>query len=215
MALVLALQGGRRRADFAVAQDYDLAYAMADGPLLTRPSPFLRTMLQRAGNAAGGARTALDIGSGGGRNSLFLARSGYDVTAVDLSEVGLALTAQQAEAARLPVHTVREDINRFDFGGSRWDLILLIDFPFPYRALLPRIAAGLKPGGMAIVQDVSTRQPLEVSPSGRIQYTFMNRRDLDAPFAGFTILHDEEAEEPTEWGVRAMMIRFAARKPTG
>lgn len=215
MALVLALQGGRRRADFAVAQDYDLAYAMADGPLLTRPSPFLRAMLLHAATPASGTRTALDIGSGGGRNSLFLARSGYDVTAVDLSEVGLTLTAQQAEAARLPVHTVREDINRFDFGENRWNLILLIDFPFPYRALLPKIAAGLKPGGLAIIQDVSTEQPLEVSPSGRIQYTFMNRRDLDAPFAGFTILHDEEAEEPTEWGVRAMMIRFAARKPTG
>jgi len=197
----------------AVAQEYDLDYAIADGPLLTNPSPFLVAMLRRARSVAGATRTALDIGSGSGRNTLYLARRGYRVTAVDLSTVGLDLTAQQARAGRLAVHTVRQNINNFNFGEGRWDVILLIDFPFPYRALLPKIAAGLKPGGMAIVQDVSVHQSGTVSPDGKLDYTFMDRRDLTAPFAGFTVLHDQEAEESTEWGVKAVMVRFAARKP--
>ncbi|HVB40970.1 MAG TPA: class I SAM-dependent methyltransferase [Terriglobales bacterium] len=217
LALVLGCWAWQERGNASmahgVAQEYDIDYAMADAPLVTTPSPFLVAMLQRAHTVAGTARTALDIGSGSGRNTLYLARRGYDVTAVDLSKVGLDLTAEQAHAGRLAVHTVREDINNFDFGERRWDVILLIDFPFPYKALLPKIAAGLKPGGMAIVQDVSIHQPGTVSPDGKLDYTFMDRRDLDAPFAGFSVLHDEEADEPTVWGVRAVMVRFAARKP--
>lgn len=213
LALALALGITRRRPTAAVAHNYDAAYATAHGPLLTEPSPFLVSMLRRARSAAGGARTALDIGSGSGRNTLYLARRGYQVTAVDVSKVGLALTAQQARAGSLAVRTVRQDINQFAFGKNRWDVILLIDFPFPYRALLPKIAAGLKPGGLAIIQEVSVKQPGTVSPDGELRYTFMDRRDLDAPFADFSILHDEEAEEPTRWGVQGVMIRFAARKP--
>src|SRR6185437_13606586 len=98
----------------AVAQEYDLDYAIADGPLLTNPSPFLVAMLRRARSVTGAARTALDIGSGSGRNTLYLARRGYRVTAVDLSQVGLDLTAQQARAGRLAVHTVRQNINNFN-----------------------------------------------------------------------------------------------------
>lgn len=211
--LVLGLWGWQTGGGDAVATEYDITYAIAHGRLLTTPSPFLVDMLGRARVLAHTRPTALDIGSGSGRNSLYLARRGYQVTAVDLSQVGLDLTAQQAKAAGLAVSTVRQDINNFNFGEGRWDVILLIDFPFPYRVLLPRIAKGLKPGGLVIVQDVSVHQPGTTSPDGNLHYTFMDRRDLDAPFAGFHILHDEEANEPTVWGVQAMMVRFAARKP--
>lgn len=209
----LMAAGCARQGKAAVAREYDLDYAIAHGPLLTAPSPFLVQMLGRARVERGATPTALDIGSGSGRNTLYLARRGYQVTAVDLSSIGLALTAQQAKAGGLAVTTVREDINQFDMGRDRYDLILLIDFPFPYRPLLPKIAAALKPGGLAIIQDVSSRQPGTVSPDGKLHYTFMNRADLTAPFAGFAVLHDTENEQPTVWGVNGIMIRFAVRKP--
>lgn len=210
--LLPGLAGCGARGTAAVGHEYDLDYAIDHGALLTAPSPFLVGELGEAG-AGGGDPSALDIGSGSGRNSLYLARRGYNVTAVDLSKVGLALTQQQAQAAGLPVETVDADINKFDIGQNRWNLVVLIDFPFPYRKLLPRIAAGLKPGGMVVIQEVSSAEPAEESPDHILRYTFMDRRDLDAPFAGFTVLHDEQAKEPTAWGVQAIMIRYAARKP--
>lgn len=212
-ALAGALAGCRRSGSAAIGHEYDLQYAIARGPILTDPSPFLLQALQWAPPPARGGVTALDIGSGDGRNSLYLARRGYAVTAVDLSQVGLDLTRQQAQAGDLPVTTVRADINTFDIGENRWDLIVLIDFPFPYQSLLPRLAAGLKPGGLIVVQAVSDRQPQERSPDRKLQYTFMQHDDLEAAFRGFAVLHDTEDEEPTVWGVRAIMLRFAARKP--
>lgn len=193
-----------------IATEYDLIYAIAHGRMSTAPSPFLLATLQQAKLSGG---TALDIGGGAGRNSLFLAHHGFQVTDVDLSRIGLDLTRQQASVEHVPVETVAADINAYDFGQERWNLILLIDFPFAYRPLLPKIAAGLKPGGVAVIQDVAVGQPGLESPDQVLHYTFMDRRDLSAPFAGFTILHNEVSEQPTVWGVRALMLRFAARKP--
>ncbi len=195
-----------------VATEYDLIYAITHGHVSLRPTPFLAAMIAAAG-APPAQATALDIGSGNGRNSLYLARHGYQVTAVDISGVGLSLTQLQAQQDHLPVRTVDQDINSFDFGSQRWDLVVLVDFPFPYQALLPKIAAGLRPGGLVVVQAVSARQSGLESPDQVLHYTFMHRRDLTAAFAGFTVLHDQVAEQPTVWGVRAMMITFAARKP--
>jgi 2-polyprenyl-3-methyl-5-hydroxy-6-metoxy-1,4-benzoquinol methylase len=199
-----------------IATEYDLLYALTHASINPNPnpnpSPFLVSTVSGAGKPAAGA-TALDIGCGAGRNALYLARQGYQVIGVDLSRIGLDLTKQAAARAHLPVTTVAEDINRFPIGHQRWDLITLIDFPFAYRALLPRIAAGLKPGGLVVIQEISTRQPGVESPDHTLTYTFMDHRDLAAPFAGFTVLHDQEAEEATMWGVRAVMIRYAARKP--
>lgn len=195
-----------------VATEYDLVYAITHGRMSARPTPFLVATITAAGLPPAHA-TALDIGSGNGRNSLYLARHGYQVTAVDLSRVGLDLTRQQAQRDHLPVRTVDQDINTFDFGSRRWDLIVLIDFPFAYRTLLPKIAAGLRPGGLVVVQAVSAKQAGLESPDHMLRYTFMRRRDLTAAFAGFTVLHLHEGEQPTTWGVKAIMITFAARKP--
>ncbi len=193
-----------------IATEYDLIYAMTHSRMSRAPSPFLAAMVKRLGLHAG---TALDIGGGAGRNSIFLALQGFRVTDVDLSRVGLDLAQQRAQLAHVPLTTVAADINQFDLGRGKWNLITLIDFPFPYKALLPRIAAGLKPGGVIVVQAVAQGQPGLESPDKVLHYTFMARRDLDAPFAGFAILHDTLGEEPTVWGVKALMIRYAARKP--
>lgn len=193
-----------------VATEYDLIYALNRGMMNNRPSPFLAATvagLQRRGGLA------LDLGGGAGRNSLWLAKQGYQVTDVDLSRVGLDLARQQAEGEHLAVTTVAADLNQYDMGTAKWDLIALIDFPFAYKPLLPKIAAGLKPGGVVVIQAVSVGQPGLESPDHLLHYTFMDRRDLAAPFAGFSVLHDSVSEEATAWGVKALMVRFAARKP--
>lgn len=192
-----------------IATEYDLVYAISHARMSTAPSPFLVASV--SGEHRG--QTALDIGAGSGRNTFYLARHGYQVTAVDLSRIGLDLIRAQAEAEHLPITTVNQDINAFSFGKDQWNLIVLIDFPFAYRGLLPKIAAGLKPGGEVVIQAVSVAQPGLESPDKMLHYTFMDRRDLDAPFAGFTVLHNSEDEEPTVWGVKAIMVRYSALKP--
>lgn len=194
----------------SVATAYDLIYAISHASPQPKPSPFL-TSIAPPGNGG----EALDIGAGAGRNSIYLARRGYRVTAVDLSHVGLDLLRQQAALQHLAITTVPADIHQFDFGQNRWNLICLIDFPFAYKDLLPKIAEGLRPGGLVVIQAVSIHEPgPRSSPDGSLHYTYMDRADLAIPFSGFAVLQDTDADEPTVWGVHAVMIRYAARKPS-
>src|SRR5688500_13343406 len=59
---------------------------------------------------------ALDIGMGQGRNSLFLAALGWEVTGFDISEVGVKQA--QAEAAKRGVKLDAKvgDVDKFDYG---------------------------------------------------------------------------------------------------
>lgn len=195
-----------------IGTTYDLLYGLGAAPSALRPSPFLVDSVPSLKPG-----TALDIGSGNGRNSLYLARHGWRVTAVDLSHVGLDQTRFTAQHLGVKVQTVAADIHHFDFGHERWDLILLIDFPFGYRKLLPRIREGLRPGGWILIQAVSEKEYEELKkihdhrPS--LPYTFMRRADLGRAFAGFRVLHDESGFFATPWGGHAWMIRYLAQKP--
>jgi tellurite methyltransferase len=52
----------------------------------------------------------LDIGCGEGKDSVFFARNGYDVTAVDISDAGLEKAKRLADQAGVPVKTIKADI---------------------------------------------------------------------------------------------------------
>jgi 2-polyprenyl-3-methyl-5-hydroxy-6-metoxy-1,4-benzoquinol methylase len=66
----------------------------------------------------------LDLGSGQGRDSIPLAKLGYDVTGVDLSKVGINQMLTKAKKMNLHINGIVEDI--FDFKpNGKFDVILL------------------------------------------------------------------------------------------
>ena len=67
---------------------------------------------------------ALDIGMGQGRNSLFLAALGWEVTGFDISEVGVKQAQAEAAKRGLKIDARVADVDRFDYGKQRWDLVL-------------------------------------------------------------------------------------------
>ncbi|MBU6231175.1 MAG: methyltransferase domain-containing protein [Patescibacteria group bacterium] len=59
--------------------------------------------------------STLDLGAGEGRNAIYLARAGFDVTAVDFSEVGLRKLQKEAKAARVSVRIKKSDVLGFEW----------------------------------------------------------------------------------------------------
>jgi SAM-dependent methyltransferase len=93
---------------------------------------------------------ALDLGAGEGRNSLWLARQGWTVTAVDGSSVALDRTRAAATAEGLSVSPVQADIGDFLRRRDTYDLVVIANIhPSPEeRAELLRAAVGaVRPGG--------------------------------------------------------------------
>lgn len=59
----------------------------------------------------------LDVGGAGGRNALYLAEQGFEVTVYDLSEIGLEKVVQNAEVRYLSLQTIAGDIAIDGFTG--------------------------------------------------------------------------------------------------
>lgn len=95
----------------------------------------------------------LDIPCGYGRHSVELARLGFDVTGVDVSEVQLARAEQQADEAEVAVDFRQMDTRELGF-ESEFDVAINMFLSFGYfetdgehLAMLEGIARGLKEGG--------------------------------------------------------------------
>ena len=109
---------------------------------------------------------ALDVAAGSGRISVFLARRGFRVLAVDISPVGLALARETAADEGVNIETRQMDLEREPFPEGPFDLIAC--FHYRQRTLFPLISAQVAPGGV-VVAELATIKNLErqAKPSRR------------------------------------------------
>ncbi len=96
---------------------------------------------------------ALDVAMGQGRNAVFLASRGWDVTGFDVAEDGLRIAAENAARAGTKIKTVKARFEDFDYGVDRWDLIYFVytDAPIVDPAYVAKVSAALKKGGLLLV----------------------------------------------------------------
>jgi cyclopropane fatty-acyl-phospholipid synthase-like methyltransferase len=66
----------------------------------------------------------LDVGCGGGREAVLLARRGFDVTAVDFSPTALGMARANAEAARVAVEFIQDDLTNLTKIRGTFDLVV-------------------------------------------------------------------------------------------
>lgn len=122
---------------------WDERYAAAEWP--TEPDPLLVSL---AGTLPAGR--ALDLGCGTGRNAVWLAAAGWDVTGVDGSSVGLAQAGDRAAAAGATLTTVQADLLEYTPEAGGYDLVVVANIHLPVAQrdrLFAAAAAALAPGG--------------------------------------------------------------------
>jgi len=93
---------------------------------------------------------ALDLACGEGRNAVWLARQGWQVTGVDFSAVALEKARRLAEANGVKAEWVVADLLEYRSEGRAFDLVLLfyLQVPESQRHEIVRAAAdAVAPGG--------------------------------------------------------------------
>jgi SAM-dependent methyltransferase len=93
---------------------------------------------------------AIDLGTGEGRNAIWLAERGFTVTGVDFSRVGLARAAGLAAGRGVSVEWVHADLLDYRPTPGRYDLVLIAYIQLPadrLTALARTAASALAPGG--------------------------------------------------------------------
>jgi SAM-dependent methyltransferase len=153
---------------------------------------------------------ALDVGMGQGRNAVFLAVEGWDVTGFDISDEGLKIAKRDAERVGVKINAVLQSREEFAFGAAQWDLIVVTyeTIPLETPTYVKRLKDSLRPGGLIVIESFA-------SDSGSF-----NRRSVDIDpgqlrraFDGFRILRFEDTVAKPDWAKEnARLVRFIAEK---
>jgi SAM-dependent methyltransferase len=150
---------------------------------------------------------AIDLGMGEGRNALYLAQRGWRVTGVDLSNVGVAQAKRHASELGVRLDTAIDNLDHYDFGHARWDLIALFYMHAWFRGASPRSAErirdALRPGGLLIIEGFA----------GDEKYMFQTN-ELLRDFSDLKILRYEDTQAEADWapGQKSHIIRLVAEK---
>ena len=190
------------------AEKWDRKYSGAHYLYGTEPVDFLKQHV-----ASFNKGKALVLAAGEGRNAVFLAQQGFQVTAIDLSEKGLAKCQQLAKERNVRVKTVVADVNNYDLGENQYDLIT--DFYFYDSTIFAKVMNALKPGGFFIFQTFSVDQPMTNRFGPRNPAYLVKPNELLGYFLSHRIRHYEDTLVVLNEGMhqgRAAVIRLIVQK---
>ena len=148
---------------------------------------------------------ALSIADGEGRNGVWLAEQGCDVTAIDFSPAALAKASALAAERCVAIETVEADITGWDWPEAAYDLVVGIFFQFlgpdARTDVFAKINTALKPEGVLLMQGYGLKQ-LEFGTGGpgKAENPYIEALIRDA-FGSFSSLDVREHEMILEEGV--------------
>ncbi len=147
---------------------------------------------------------ALDLACGTGRNAVYLALEGFNVTAIDILPDALTRTSDLAARHGVSVRTIQRDLEKPGaIDDQRADLIVVVRFL--ERSLFPAIESALTPGGFLAYETFSEAQTQLGHP--RNPRFFLRPGELRTAFLRLEILlHDTVFE-------REHLERLVARQP--
>lgn len=189
-------------------------YAQSGFVYGTEPNEFLASVASRIPSGP-----VLTLAEGEGRNGLFLASLGYDVTAVDQSEVGLAKARRLAEERGLAIRTQQADLAEYRIEPGVWSGIVSIFCHLPKSIRVPLYAAvveGLRPGGVFILEAYTPQQLGRGTGGPQSIELLASLDDLKRELAGLEFLHAQELERVVREGQYhtglASVVQIVARR---
>ena len=181
----------------------------------TAPNEFLVSVADRIPQGK-----ILSLAEGEGRNAVYLASLGYEVTGVDGSEVGLRKAAELAIERGVAITTIQADLSTFEIGAEQWDGIIACycHVPSALRISLHQAAVrGLKAGGVFVLEAFSKEQLAYNTGGPQSPDMLMSLDDLKRELAGLEFVHAVQVERHVREGSRhtglASVVQVLARKP--
>jgi tellurite methyltransferase len=150
---------------------------------------------------------ALDLASGEGPNSIFLAERGIHVIAVDISAHALERCLRRARDRMLAVDVAVVDLTAFPVPQKMFDVIVV--FNYLQRSLAPAIIEGLRPGGL-LVYETLTMDHLVWNAEFNREF-LLERGELAGLFKGLHILKYREAVLSARQSKRAVASLIAKK----
>ncbi|MBS1830720.1 MAG: class I SAM-dependent methyltransferase [Acidobacteria bacterium] len=184
--------------DEALVLHFNRIYTWVEAPFRREPSEMVKKV---AGSRKPGR--ALDVAMGQGRNAVWLAKAGWNVSGYDISPVALREAAGLAAAAGVKLDTRVARHEDFELGTEQWDLIVMC---FAFTKLsdagyMQRVRDSLRPGGVLVVEGFNGGRPAE-------------RNMILKAVLDYRVLLFEDLPDVSDWGrMKAPLLRMALEKP--
>ncbi len=188
----------------------------------TEPNRFLA----RREDLLHNGRTALAVADGEGRNSVWLAERGLEVTAIDISSVGIAKARHLATARKIDVDFLQVDMLAPDWppetmhNSFDWVVGIFIQFVEPkWRERQFEVMKQLtRPGGWILLQGYTPKQHEYRTGGPSAVENLYTEEILRSAFADWEIEELVEYEDDINEGTghvgRSALIGMVARKPS-
>ena len=150
---------------------------------------------------------ALDLACGTGRNALYLAEKGGDVTAIDVSPRAISLAAALAREKGLRINWIAADLDNYAIQGQH-DLIVVSFFTVS-KSMVSAVINALKQGGILLSENHL------LSPSGDEAHKHrfhLKPGELKELFNGLAMIRYEERRVEGKDGRPAYRASLVAQK---
>jgi ubiquinone/menaquinone biosynthesis C-methylase UbiE len=172
----------------------------------------------------------LDLACGGGRHAVYMSRKGFEITGVDISEMGLKMTRKKLREQDLTVDLVRSVMSALPFVGSSFNAIVctraihhqamhgIQETLFEIRRVLKKdggilidfLSKGTHSYGKGVEIEKETFIETEGPEKGVIHH-YTDREELQRLFEGFQILSIDLRETRVEGKLRSRLTVQAAK----
>jgi 2-polyprenyl-3-methyl-5-hydroxy-6-metoxy-1,4-benzoquinol methylase len=195
--------------------DWDERYSEPGFAYGTAPNEFIASVANRIPKGK-----ILSLAEGEGRNAVYLASLGYEVTGVDVSEVGLRKAQVLASQHGVIITTIHADLSKFKIEPEQWDGVIACYCHIPSTIRIPLHQAavqGLKPGGVFVLEAFSKEQLNYNTGGPQSPDMLMSLDDLKHELTGLKFIHAVQIEREVREGSRhtglASVVQIFGVKP--
>ncbi len=151
---------------------------------------------------------ALDVACGDGRNALYLARLGFEVAAVDVSDVAIDALRAAAAERELAIEPRVVDLEREPPAAGSYDVV--VNFNYLQRDLFEALERALRPGGWLVFETFGRAHVDELERSMNEAYVLGDNELLHA-FPSLRVRHYREGVVVREGSPRGVASLLAQR----
>lgn len=180
----------------------------------TRPNEFFQESIDKLS-----AGKILLPAEGEGRNAVYAARKGWDVSAFDYSIQAMIKTFQLAERYDVTLHYTVQDVANFVPIQAFYDVVGLFytHFPLELRSnFYQKVKSVLKPSGLVIVEGFHKNQKYYNSGGPKEETMLFSLEEFQNTFSDFEIISLEDKIIDLDEGLyhqgKAHVVRMIARK---
>lgn len=195
-------------------EDWDLRYAEAE---LVWSADANRFLVAETAELDPGR--ALDLACGEGRNAVWLAARGWDVVAVDFSQVAVEKARRRAEHEGVSLELVCADLLEYEPARAAYDLVVVLYLQIPAderRVVLARAADAVAPGGTFLLVGHDSTNLTHGTGGPRDAAVLYTPDEIAAELPGLVVERAERVLRDVEGAERpAIDALVRARRPPG